>query len=129
MKQAVIQTLERINKVRVLPTGRLFVAGEATVNIRTATQKSGFKYWFDVTPSFYSSVNFFLFACGDVSTVYVFPTTKLQLLLEGASLGGAKQVPNFTIFADTDELEAAGSGGHRKSIAEHLNAYALMTQA
>ena len=127
MKQSVIQSLESTFKMKVRLAGRsLLEINGATINLRTATQKAGSKYWFDVTPSFYSSVNFFLFACGSASTVYVFPTSTMKDLLEGASLGGQKQVPNFTIFTDTDELEPAGAGGIRNNIGQYLNAFGLI---
>jgi len=127
MKAAVIQTLTNAKGTPVNQVARsLARVNNSIVNIRTANQKAGSKYWFDVTPSFYSSVHFFIFACGTPSTVYVFPTVDLKQLLVGASLGGQKQVPNFTIFSNTNELEPAGSGGIRKSIVQYLNAFALI---
>lgn len=127
MKASVIQVLENAKGARASrATGSLIRLNSSAINIRTASQKAGAKYWFDVTPSFYSSVNFFLFACGNAATVYVFPTAILQQLLQGASLGGQKQVPNFTIFSDTNELEPAGASGIRKSIEQYLNSYALI---
>jgi hypothetical protein len=127
MKFSVIQALENAKNVKACPASRPLVKiNDNIINIRTATQKSGSKYWFDVTPSFYTKVQFFLFACGDATTVYVFPSIVLQQQLRYASLGGQKQVPNSTIFSDKHELEAAGAGGKRSSISQYLNAYSLI---
>jgi hypothetical protein len=127
MKNSVIQTLEKAKNAKAFASSRsLIKINDSLINVRTATQKSGSKYWFDVTPSFYPKVQFFLFACGNASTVYVFPSTVLQQQLKDASLGGEKQVPNFTIFSDKHELEPAGSRGVRSSIRQYLNAYTLI---
>jgi hypothetical protein len=127
MKTSVIQALENAKNAKAFPaSGSLVKINDSLINIRTATQKSGSKYWFDVTPSFYTKVQFFLFACGNASTVYVFPSTVLQAQLKNASLGGQKQVPNFTIFSDKHELEPAGASEMRNSIRQYLNAYSLI---
>ena len=127
MRQSVIQALKEAKNATCRFEGQSIVrVNDSVINVRTATQKAGLKYWFDVTPSFYGFVHFFLFACGNASTVYVFPASELQHLIEGASLGGQKQVPNFTIFSGTNELEPAGLVGTRKPISQYLNAYALI---
>jgi hypothetical protein len=127
MRTSVILALESAKNTKAFATSRSLVKINGTViNIRTATQKAGSKYWFDVTPSFYTKVQFFLYACGSASTVYVLPSTVLQQLLSNASLGGEKQVPNFTIFSDKHELEPAGEAGARSFIGQYLNAYSLI---
>jgi len=127
MKASVIQALERAKNTKAFATSRsLITVNGSIINIRTASQKAGSKYWFDVTPSFYTKAQFFLFACGSASTVYIFPSIILQQQLKNASLGGEKQVPNFTIFSDKHELEPAGAAGARSSIRQYLNAYSLI---
>ena len=127
MKASIIQALENAKNAKAFAASRPLVKiNDSIINIRTATQKSGSKYWFDITPTFYTKAQFFLFACGNASTVYVFPSTVLQQLLKDASLGGEKQVPNFTIFSDIHKLEPAGAGGARSSIRQYLNAYSLI---
>jgi len=127
MKASVIQALESAKNAKAFAaSGPLLKINDSVINIRTATQKSGSKYWFDVTPSFYTKAQFFLFACGNATTVYVFPSIVLQQQLRNASLGGEKQVPNFTIFSDKHELEPAGAGDVRSSIRQYLNAYFLI---
>lgn len=124
MRAAVIQALETAKGMPTMKAASgLLTINNSIVNIRTANTKSGDKYWFDVTPNFYASVHFFLFACGNAGKVYVFPSAVLQSLLVGASLGGQKQVPNFTIFSNSDQFQAAGSGGVSQPIAAYLNAY------
>jgi hypothetical protein len=105
----------------------VWMASGKILNVRTAAEKAGSKYWFDVTPRFYQDniVDFFLFACGNSDRIYVFPQIALADLVAPASLGGAKQVPQFTIFTDTDEFEPAGA--KRQSISRFLNAFDLIT--
>jgi hypothetical protein len=89
------------------------------VNVRTASRKSGEKFWFDVTPELYEKrqVEFFIYVCGSPETIYVFPRLNFEYLIRGSSLGGQKQVPNFTLFADLNELEPAGRSTSRHDIA------------
>jgi len=100
-------------------------------NLRTATRKSGNKFWFDVTPELYErrQVEFFIYACGDASTMFVFPRLNMEYLVRQASLGGQKQVPNFTIYVDTDEFEPAGHSESSISIAGFRNAFFLIPNA
>ena len=128
MRNLVIQKLEEAkgNKSVRLTRASLIRINTALVNVRTANRKAGAKYWFDVTPSFFKSVDFFLFACGNSTTVYIFPSLTLQQLIVGASLGGHKQVPNFTIYVDRNELEPAGQSKRRVHIGQYLNDYSLI---
>ncbi len=114
-------------QVRRNPSLRM--AGSKLLNVRTAAEKAGAKYWFDVTPNFYKSqaVDYFLFACGHPDIIYVFPRVEFEALVSGASLGGDKQVPQFTIFSDTSELEPAGQS--RRDIKRFLNAFGLVLAA
>jgi hypothetical protein len=97
-------------------------------NIRTANRKAGDKYWFDVTPALYqrNQVDFLLYGCGSAQTLYIFPRATFEELIEGASLGGQKQVPNFTIFSNNNVFEPAGHTERRRSIAGFLNALYLL---
>ncbi len=95
------------------------------INIRTANKKSGDKYWFDVTPEFYErkKVDFLLYSCGNVENIYIFPVVDFSKLIEGASLGGSKQVPNFTIFLDNHVFEPAGKSHSRSKIRSYYNGF------
>lgn len=97
-------------------------------NLRTATRKSGDKFWFDVTPELYErrQVEFFIYACGDASVLFVFPRLNMEHFVRHASLGGQKQVPNFTIYSDTNEREPAGHAESRFPIAGFRNAFMLI---
>jgi len=97
-------------------------------NLRTATQKSEYKYWFDVTPSLFEppEAEFFIFVCGTPEVAYVFPRLNMQHLVRDASLGGDKQVPNFTVFTDSDLFEPAGRTDERQSIPGFRNAFFLI---
>jgi hypothetical protein len=98
------------------------------VNVRTAARKSGDKFWFDVTPELYErrQVEFFLYVCGSPDIIYVFPRLNFEYFIRGASLGGQKQVPNFTLFADSNEFEPAGKSTSRNSIEGFRNAFFLI---
>lgn len=100
-------------------------------NLRTASRKSGDKFWFDVTPELYErrQVEFFIYACGEASVLFVFPRLNMEHFVRYASLGGQKQVPNFTIYSDTNELEPAGHAGSRIQIAGFRNAFFLIPNA
>ena len=93
------------------------------VNLRAASQKSADKYWFDVTPEFYEAltVDFFVYACGSAAAAYVFPVEDFARLIDGAGLGGQKQVPNFTLYADTHEFEPAGQAQSAHRISKFYN--------
>jgi len=101
------------------------------LNIRTANEKAFDKYWFDVTPSLYQKprVDFLIYSCGSAKSLFVFPVRDFESLIEGASLGGAKQVPNFTIFLDRNEFEPAGRSKNRISIVRFRNNVGLVTLA
>ncbi|MFL1485387.1 hypothetical protein [Marinobacter sp. LN3S78] len=97
-------------------------------NVRTASRKNGDKYWFDVTPELYEKrqVEFFIYVCGDPNTMYVFPRLNLEHFVRHASLGGQKQVPNFTIYTDRDELEPAGHANSSFNISGFRDAFFLI---
>jgi hypothetical protein len=101
------------------------------VNIRTASRKAGDKFWFDVTPELYEGrhVEFFIYVCGSIDAVYVFPRLNLEFLVQLASVGGQKQVPNFTLYSDADLLEPAGASTQRHSVAGFRNAFFLIPGA
>ncbi|WP_143536783.1 HNH endonuclease [Rubricoccus marinus] len=93
------------------------------VNLRAASQKSADKYWFDVTPEFYEAptVDFFVYACGSAAAAYIFPVQDFARMIDGASLGGQKQVPNFTLYVDTHEFEPAGRARSTHRVSEFYN--------
>ena len=98
------------------------------VNVRTASEKSGDKFWFDVTPELYEKrqVEFFIYVCGEPEAMYVFPRLNFEHLVRGASLGGQKQVPNFTIYINSNEFEPAGHAEARHNIGDFRNAFFLI---
>lgn len=98
------------------------------VNVRSASRKSGDKFWFDVTPSFIArgGVDFLLYACGSPECIYAFPAPELAKMVCGASLGGAKQVPNFTIYLQDHLLEPAGRADSKIDISRFFNALFLL---
>ncbi len=100
-------------------------------NVRTAGRKSGDKFWFDVTPELYEKrqVEFILYVCGSPEIIYVFPRLNFEYLIRGASLGGQKQVPNFTLFADSNEFEPAGRAESRHNVEGFRNAFFLIPGA
>ena len=100
-------------------------------NIRAAAEKAGAKFWFDVTPDLYErrQVEFFLYACGNPDTIYVFPRVNFEYFVRTASLGGQKQVPNFTLYSDSDEFEPAGHAETRFQISGFKNAFFLVPGA
>ncbi len=99
-----------------------------TCNVRSASRKSGNKYWFDVTPSLYEQekVDYFIYVCGSPESIYIFPCNDFSELIKGANLGGQKQVPNFTIFDNTDEFEPAGASYNRHNIFKYKNNYKII---
>jgi len=101
------------------------------VNVRTASRKAGDKFWLDVTPELYErrQVEFFLYVCGTPEIVYVFPRLNFEYLIRHASLGGQKQVPNFTLFVDSNQFEPAGHAEARHNIAGFRNAFHLIPGA
>ncbi|MBI5713191.1 MAG: hypothetical protein HZC38_07180 [Chloroflexi bacterium] len=124
----VISRLEREFDEVILTSGSpriLSINGQA-VNLRVTTKKAGAKYWFDVTPDLYNKVAFFLYACGNAEHIYVFPSNELANMLSNASVGGVNQVPNFTIYIDTHELEPAGQSLSRHDIEEYHNAHSFL---
>lgn len=100
-------------------------------NVRTASEKAGAKFWFDVTPELHErrQVEFFLYACGTPETIYVFPRINFEMFMRNASLGGQKQVPNFTIFEDSNLLEPAGHAHSKYNVRGFRNAFFLVPGA
>lgn len=122
---------ERFSQVRLLSARpRIYSVASARVHVRTANEKAGAKYWFDVTPSLYErgQTDFLMYTCGSPSVVYVFPVQDFMHLVAGASLGGQKQVPNFTIYVDRDTIEPSGHADEPRSIAKYRNAFGLVAQ-
>ncbi len=97
-------------------------------NVRTASRKSGDKFWFDVTPELYEKrqVEFFLYVCGEPGVMFVFPRLNFEYFIRGAHVGGQKQVPNFTLFVDSHEFEPAGHSENRHKIDLFRNAFDLI---
>jgi hypothetical protein len=123
---------ERFPQTRLVSTRpRIYSVGRARVHVRTANEKSGDKYWFDVTPNLYvrRQADFLMYTCGSPECVYIFPVQDFERLIDGASLGGQKQVPNFTIYADRDMMEPAGHADHPHPIAKYRNAFELVAPA
>lgn len=128
-----VEVLARVEEeigplVRVPGERSIFRCGKARLNIRSASRKNGDKYWFDVTPSFYErhKVDYFLYGCGSACDIYVFPVTEFAEMIKGASLGGQKQVPNFTIYLDRHEFEPAGMANRTHDIRRFLNAFSTV---
>ena len=96
-------------------------------NVRSASRKSGDKYWFDVTPSLYEEnlVDYFIYICGDPSSIYIFPREDFASLIHGAHLGGQKQVPNFTIYDNNCEFEPAGLSHDKHDIKKYRNNFSF----
>lgn len=86
------------------------------------------KFWFDVTPELYEKlqVEFFIYACGGMETVYVLPCINLQHFVRSAGRSRRTNAPNFTIYTATDEFEPAGHSEARFNIAGFRNAYFLI---
>ena len=122
--------LRNVNKyVSVLSESpAIWLLNAYPANVRTASEKAGAKFWFDVTPELYEKrqVEFFLYACGSADVIYVFPRINFEAFMRGASLGGQKQVPNFTIFTDSDELEPAGQAKARFNVRGFRNSFFLV---
>ena len=97
-------------------------------NVRTASEKAGDKFWFDVTPDLYErrQVEFFLYCCGSPEVIYVFPRVNFEHFVRTASLGGQKQVPNFTLYSDGNIFEPAGHAESRFRISGFRNAFFLV---
>lgn len=106
----------------------IYRLGGKRANLRTATTKSGDKYWFDVTPSLFEDreVEFFIYVCGSPSCMYVFPTADFTRMIVGASLGGQKQVPNFTLYLDRHVFEPAGRANAAHDITKYFNHFDLI---
>ncbi len=106
---------------RVSGNPLIYQIGRARINLRTASQKAGDKYWFDATPRIYERrlVHFLAYACGSADNVYIFPVDDFATLITGASLSGQKQVPNFTIYLNRDEFEPAGHADRRHAVAKY----------
>lgn len=104
------------------------VNGKSVVNLRAASRKNADQYWFDVTPELYENnvVDFFLYACGSADDVYIFPTADFKKLIQGASLGGQKQVPNFTLYSDTHEFEPAGMAHSTRRARDYYNQWRVL---
>lgn len=110
---------------RVPGTRAIYIAGEARLNLRTATEKRTDAYWFDVTPAYYEYrlVDFFTYVCGSPENTFVFSREEMSEFAAQSNRGGAKQVPNFTLHVSTREFEPAGAGGRRISIERQWNAF------
>lgn len=120
---------DRFRSVQVVSEApSIWLVNGYPTNVRTATEKSGSKFWFDVTPELYErrQVEFFVYVCGQVDTFYVFPRLTVEALARDASLGGQKQVPNFTLLVDSDEFEPAGKADNRQDISGFRRALFLI---
>lgn len=128
--------MKRLNnelcKPKLVPMGRhrVFSFNGLNANIRVATQKSGSKYWFDVSPALYEGrrVECFIYACGSAAVLYVFPVEDFKRMIAGAHIGGVNQYPNFTIYVDTNNFEPAGHSDCRYPIGKYLNNFAPFGQ-
>ena len=122
------QHYSKIDKLSSSP--KIWSINSFKCNIRTASEKSGDKYWFDVTPNLYETnqVDYFIYVCGSPDSIYIFPCSDFSNLINGAHLGGQKQVPNFTIFDNPAEFEPAGHSHERHSIAKYRNAFKIIPE-
>ena len=109
--------------------GTIFSVNCWMVNIRVATDKHREGYFFDFTPGHFHKVDFAVFACGYPDCLYVIPVLDLWRLTANASLGGAKQVPNFTLFPAVNEFEPAGQAERRLSILKYFDDLEQLTLA
>ena len=118
----------KIDKLSSSP--KIWAINYLKCNIRTASEKSGDKYWFDVTPKLYEAneVDYFIYVCGTPDSIYIFPCSDFSILINGAHLGGQKQVPNFTIFDNSSEFEPAGHSQERHGIAKYKNAFGTIPE-
>jgi len=130
LKDRVLSYLENILGKSNIINSKPFVLSllGKRVYLRVASEKSGSKYWFDVNPNLFRNVkvDFLIYACGSEHSVYVFPLSDFLQMLESANLGGVNQVPNFTIFVDSHELEPAGHSRNRYSINKYYNNYSAI---
>jgi hypothetical protein len=120
----VIRRLEKQVGARTKPLARgIFEVNNKRINIRSASDKGSQRYWFDVTPSLYTErkVDYLLFTCGYPDNTYVFPVETFSTMIEGASLGGQKQVPNFNIRLDSHKFEPCGLKGKKFDIKTFFN--------
>lgn len=130
LKKRVLSYLEKIlgkaNIIKSKPYVLSFLGKK--VYLRVATEKSGYKYWFDINPNLIRKVNvdFLIYACGSENSVYVFPLEDFLHMLESANPGGVNQVPNFTIFVDSHEFEPAGHSKNRYPIKKYYNNYSIV---
>jgi hypothetical protein len=69
----------------------------------------------------------FILMCADI--IYVFPRVNFEFFVKTASLGGQKQVPNFTLYADANQFEPAGHSDTRFDISGFRNAFFLVPRA
>jgi|WetSurMetagenome_2_1015567.scaffolds.fasta_scaffold15771_1 hypothetical protein len=100
------------------------------VYLRVAIEKAGDKYWYDINPKLFikTKIDFLVYACGKTKSMYVFPAKIFFEMIRSASLGGVNQVPNFTIFIDSHELEPAGKSEQRFKIKDFWNKFTLINQ-
>ena len=120
---------QNVGHVESLPGARsIYIVDHTRLNLRTASRKNAEAFWFDVTPAYYelNIVDFFMYVCGRVERSFVFSRDEMKMLAKNAHRGGSKNVPNFTIHADTFEFEPAGAGGRRIRINDNLNAFQVI---
>ncbi|MSQ72998.1 MAG: hypothetical protein EXR27_17160 [Betaproteobacteria bacterium] len=130
LKSEVVTRLRKeLGSLTQVPGERsIYRCGNVRLNVRSASQKNRDKYWFDVTPAFYErgKVDYFVYGCGSSSQLYVFPRQEFARMIQGASLGGQKQVPNFTIYLDRHTFEPAGRASQTHDIKKFYNATILL---
>ncbi len=132
LKNKVLSHLESVLGKSNIISSRPFILSflEKKVYLRVASKKSGYKYWLDVNPNLFrkNNVDFLIYGCGSEKSIYIFPLNEFLLMIESANLGGVNQVPNFTIFVNSHELEPAGDSGNRFQIKKYFNDYSAITQ-
>jgi hypothetical protein len=102
---------------------KIYSINKNRIYLRVTTEKAGSKYWFDTKQDLYEQkkADFFIYACGSKDRLYIFPVDDFINMIEGASVGGVNQAPNFTIFVNTHKLEPAGRSDRKHDISKYYN--------
>lgn len=133
LKDKVIERLksiyENVEKTQSGSKAVFYCINDKIVNIRANTKGQNGKFWFDVTQEFFTRVEFFVFACESEENIYLFPSNDLKNLINGASVGGWKQEPQFTVYLTTHELGPAGKSNNKLSIEKYYNDFDLIKES
>jgi len=130
LREQVVSKLKEIfpDVIQLFGRFKMLSINKKKIYLRVTTEKSGPKYWFDIKPDLYERkmADFLMYACGSSNRIYVFPVDDFSIMISGASVGGVNQVPNFTIFLDSQKLEPAGRSDRKHDIAQYYNNFAQL---